>query len=145
MLSAYNPNTTTDCLMRTPLGAPVFVGMETELCRGHSSYRFARAEHRECRVFLEQESGVISCREAPPVSARYRRAIRIRGLNGATVRLFPERGCECMVSIANGTDPTPIPDDRFRLVSDGTHGTHLLGEDVSGDIYFLIGKRGTAN
>ena len=64
--SVYNANTTTDTRLRFPLGAPILCGGETQMIDGASSYRFARGEHRECRVYAEQADGVISCREAPP-------------------------------------------------------------------------------
>ena len=144
IFSVYNSNTTTDTKLRFPLGAPVLCGMETEIIDGCSIYHFARGEHRECRAFVEQADGVISCREAPPKSTRYRRAIAISGLKNATVRLFSESGCECAVTTIK-TSYTPIYDDRFSYVYDPTFGWHMRGDNVSGDIYFLIGHRNTAD
>ena len=137
--SVYSCNTTTDSYFRFPFGAPILCGAETEIVDGKSSYRFSRCEHRECRVYLEQGNGVVSCREAAPVNARYRRALRITGLNNATVRLFSEKNCECAVSLARSTNDTPIFDTRFKLVEDEVHGQYLEGENISGGIYFLIG------
>ena len=142
MLSAYNVNTTTDTVLKAPLGAPIFIGMECEMSDGAATYRFARGEHRECRAFIEQTEGVISCREAPPKSTRFRRAIRITGLKNATVRLFGEKSCECAVTTVK-TTYTPIYDDRFSYVYDQKYGWYMKGENVSGDIYFLIGHRNT--
>ena len=142
-LSVYNSNTTTTAKFRFPFGAPILCGMEAEMEDSCSCYHFGRAEHRECRVFAEQQSGVISCREAPPVNARYRRAIRIRGLEDATVRLFSEKGCECAVSRGYGTDSTPLYDERFEQVTDPLYGSYLLGKHVTGDILFLIGHHET--
>ena len=111
------------------------------MTEGSSSYRFSRGEHRECRVFVEQEEGVISCREAPPINARWRRAIKISGLKNATVRLFPERDREAAVSIAAHTDLSPEYDPRFTSVHDEIHGTYLKGENIDGTVYFLIGAK----
>lgn len=141
--SVYNSNTTTDTKFKFPLGAPVLCGMETEIVDGCSVYHFTRGEHRECRIFVEQADGVISCREAPPKSTRYRRAIRISGLKNATVRLFSENGCESAVSTTK-TSYTPVYDDRFTRVYDETYGYYLKGENVSGEIYFLIGNKNSA-
>ena len=141
--SVYSINTTTETFLKFPLGAPVLLGAETEIVNGYSSYKFARSEHRECRVFVDQREGVVSCREAAPINARFRRAIRIKGLKDATVCLFSEKGCECAVSVAIGTDPTPIFDNRFTLVEDEKNGTYLKGEHISGDIFFIIGHKGT--
>lgn len=137
--SVYNVDTTTDTHLKFPLGAPILCGAETEMIDGCSSYRFSRGEHRECRIFVEQNSGVISCREAPPVNTRYRRAIKIMGLADATVCLFPEKACESAVSIAKTTDKTPEFDPRFTTVHDETYGTYLKGEHIDGTIHFLIG------
>jgi hypothetical protein len=111
--------------------------------KGASVYRFGRGELRECRVFVSQDGGVISCREAAPVNARFRRSIHIAGLSGATVRLFPEPGCECAVTLGREADHKPVYDKRFRLVHDELLGDYLLGEQVDGDIYFRIGHKGT--
>ena len=142
LFSVYNANTTTDTHLRFPHGAPILLGAEAEIIGGRSSYRFGRGEHRECRVFVKQAGGVISCREHPPVNTRFRRAIKIKGLSDATVYLFPEQGCEAAVSIAPTTDHTPELDPRFREVRDEVHGTYLKGEHISGMIYFLMGHRG---
>lgn len=142
-VSVYNPDTTTETMLKFPIGAPILCGAETEIIDGRSTYHFSRGEHRECRIFVDQKDGVISCREAAPVNARYRRAIYIRGLKDATVSLFSEKGCECAVSTYNGPDDTPEYDDRFTAVNDETYGTYLKGEHISGNIYFIIGKKGT--
>ena len=141
--SVYNPNTTTDTALRLPLGAPVLCGAETEISEGCSHYRFSRGEHRESRVLVSQNGGVISCREAAPVNERFRRSICIKGLKDATVCLFSETGCECAASVQNACDVTPIFDNRFKPVHDEIYGDYLKGEHVSGDIYFLIGHRDT--
>ena len=139
--SVYNANTTTDALFHFPLGAPILCGREAEMRDGASAYRFSRGEHRECRVFIGQESGVVSCREAPPVNARFRRNIKLTGLRDATVCLFPEEGCECAVSVYKGPDCTPEYDPRFTLMEDPLYGPYLKGEHISGKIHFLIGRR----
>ena len=138
--SIYNCNTTTQTHLKFPLGAPVLCGTECEMIDGKATYHFSRGEHRECRIFVEQNNGVISCREAPPINVRYRRAIHITGLKDATIRLFTEKGCECALSTIN-TDYTPEFDSRFKLVNDAVNGNYMIGEHISGDIYFLIGRK----
>ena len=141
MFSVCNSNTTTDTLLKFPLGAPILIGCEAEIKNGFSSYRFSRGEHRECRVFVEQNDGVISCRENPPISKPYRRAIKLSGLCNATVRLFPEKECNSAVSIGKSTDWIPEIDPRFIPVHDEVYGDHLVAENISGQIFFLIGRR----
>lgn len=139
-ISAYNPNTTTDTYLRTPLGAPILLGCEAELKDGFASYRFARSEHRECRVFIDQQSGVVSCREQAPGNNYYRRAILIKGLKDATVRLFGEPDCPIAASNSKSKLYRFVLDERFREVEDETYGKYLLGEHVDGDIYFIMGR-----
>ncbi len=138
--SVYNANTTTDARFRFPLGAPILCGFETEIIDGHSTYRFDRAEHRECRIFVDQKDGIISCRECPPVNARYRRVMTLRGLKDATVCLFSEKDRECMATRVMYRSDTPIKDDRFTLVQDEKYGEYLYGEHIDGDISFMIGR-----
>ena len=140
LISAYSANTTTDTYLRTPLGAPILLGCETELKDGFSSYRFARSEHRECRVFVDQQSGVVSCREQAPGNNYYRRAILIRGLKDATVRLFGEPDCPIAASSSKSKLYRFVLDERFREVEDETYGKHLLGEHIDGDLYFIMGR-----
>lgn len=141
LFSVYSANTMTDTGLVTPLGAPLLCGMEAEMKDDMAFYRFGRMEHRECRVFVKQADGIISCREAPPVNARYRRGVQITGLQDATLYLFPEKGCECSATKVEYLDMTPIFDDRFEEVRDETYGTYLKGEHISGNIFFLIGHR----
>lgn len=138
LVSVYNANTTTDTLLRTPLGAPLLLGCETELRDGFASYRFARAEHRECRVYVEQADGVISCREQAPGNNYYRRAIVIRGLKDATIRFFGEPHCHTTAGWGKNGLHRFTPDDRFTVVEDPVYGAYLLGEHIDGDIYLTM-------
>ena len=90
IFSTYSPDTTVDVRMKFPLGAPILMGYETKLDKGRSTDRFPRAEHRECRVFVEQKEGILSCRECAPVDHIMRRRIELHGLKNATVRFFAE-------------------------------------------------------
>lgn len=94
VFSVYSPSTTVKTSLHFPLGAPILDGYETILEDGFATYHFPKAEHRECRVFVEQQDGVVSCSEIPPVSAQYRRRIEVDGLQDATVRFFGENYCK---------------------------------------------------
>jgi hypothetical protein len=61
--------------------------METELKDGYATYRFPKAWSEECRIFVEQKSGIISCFEIP---RRYNtsRRVELNGLSNATVRFY---------------------------------------------------------
>ena len=88
--AGYVPNQTVEQFFRFPQGAPIFTGTETQLKEGFSSYRFPKSWNRECRVFVEQQDGIVSCREMAPVEFKVKRKIGISGLNNATVRVYPE-------------------------------------------------------
>ncbi|HVW59243.1 MAG TPA: hypothetical protein VHC48_04380, partial [Puia sp.] len=61
--SGYVPNTTVLQKFKLPQGAPVFTGLETRLENGYSTYSMPTAWHRECRIFVEQAKGILSCKE----------------------------------------------------------------------------------
>lgn len=92
--SCYSPSTTVKTRLKFPFGAPVLDGYETRLENGCATYVFPKSEHRECRVFVEQEGGIVGCREVAPVSYWYRRRIEIRGLQNAVVRVLAETYCQ---------------------------------------------------
>ena len=135
--SVYNPDTTTETEISMPLGAPVFIGCECEMKDGYASYRFARSEHREARLFIKQKSGVISCREAAPGSARFRRDIRIWGLDDATIYFFPERGCRAYAADVTPSK-TPKLDERFQTVNVPPYGECLYAEHITGKMDMLV-------
>lgn len=61
---------------------------------GFANYSFSRAELRECRVFVEQEEGVLGCHDISPGSMFMRRRIKVSGLKNATVRFLAPKDCE---------------------------------------------------
>lgn len=107
LFSSYTPSSSVKISLELPQGAPILSGYEAVVKNKTASYHFPLAEHRECRVFAEQEEGLITCREAPPASNFYRRRIRVEGLKNATVRFFPEEYCADDVGVLlNPTDET---------------------------------------
>jgi hypothetical protein len=93
--SGYTPDTTVGQRLRFPMGAPILIGMETELDGGHASIRMPRSWHRECRIFIDaQEAGIISCIERSPEHPEVSRRILVTGLEQATLRFYPEPGAE---------------------------------------------------
>lgn len=105
MFSVYAPSTTVKTKMKFPYGAPVLDGYDTVLENGCATYHFPKAEHRECRVFVEQNDGIVSCCEVAPVSAEFRRRIKVSGLKNATVRFLPEDYCKNNVSAVLNSYP----------------------------------------
>ena len=94
IFSVYSPSTTVKTLMKLHYGAPILDGYDTALENGYASYHFPKAEHRECRVFVEQNDGIVSCCEVRPASCEFRRRIEVSGLKNATVRFLAEDYCK---------------------------------------------------
>ena len=137
--SVYNANTTTDTFLKFPLGAPVLLGSETQIENGYAKYHFSRCEHRECRVFIKQNDGVISAHEAAPVNEKYRRRFFISGLKDATVYYFPEKYCDRFIAATeNNADKTPELDDAWEPICDSIMGYGFVGKHKNGRIYFLM-------
>ena len=139
--SVYSPNLTTDTLLKFPLGAPIFTGTDTEIRDGHAVYRFGMCEHKECRVFVKQESGVVSLKEVAPVSINYHRKLTLSGLDNATVYIFPE----CNGNVAIGDEKCLwdsmsgiIP---LKKVEDDKNGVYFTAENLSGTYTVLLSKK----
>jgi hypothetical protein len=87
--SGFVPNLTVEQRLKFPQGAPLITGWETELINGYSTYRFPKAFFEECRIFVEQEDGIVSCFEIHSGEKGISRRIGISGLKNATVRVYP--------------------------------------------------------
>ena len=138
--SVYSRNLTTDTLLKFPLGAPILTGTDTEIRDGYAVYRFGMSEHKECRVFVKQESGVITLKEAAPVSCNYHRKLKLSGLDNATVYIFPERNgnvalgdAKCLWSRISGIIP-------LKKVEDDKNGVYFMIENLSGTYTILLSK-----
>ena len=138
-LSVYNQTTALDMYLRFPQGAPIFIGADAILEHGRAKYRFGRCEHLECRIYVQQESGVVSAREVAPVNKKYRRKFSVTGLRDATVFYYPETYCAAAAAAGPAVrDDTPILDEHFRLVNDPVLGTFYKAEHITGDYYFYM-------
>ncbi len=92
MFSGYVPDTTVETVLHTPFGAPLFLGAETRLRAGRAAHHFRRAWRFECRVFIDQAEGVVSCTEKHPAQVGVTRRCIVNGLAEARVRFFPPTG-----------------------------------------------------
>ena len=139
--SVYNPFTTTETSLKFPLGAPILTGLDAELQNGAATYRFARCEHRECRIFVQQPSGVVAATECAPVNNQFYRKVRLSGLQDATVCVFPEhtdRPVAFGFDTSGTRDFIPDYDDGWTRVEDDVHGTYYRAEHVSGARYVMF-------
>lgn len=90
VFSGYVPNQTVRQNFLFPQGAPVFIGYETLLVNNSATYYLPRSWNRECRIFVRQKDGMVSCWEIPPVEFGIKRKIGISGLKDATLIVYPE-------------------------------------------------------
>ena len=139
-VSVYSPNLTTDTLLKFPLGAPVLTGTDTEIKDGHAVYRFGMSEHKECRVFVKQDGGVVSLKECAPVCLSYHRKIRISGLKNAEICIIPEKENEVRLSSLPYADSAVEKVDCLKRVEDGENGVYYKGENLSGAFMILLKK-----
>lgn len=140
MFSTYLASPTVKTRFKFPFGAPVIDGYTTVLEDGYATYNFPPAEHRECRVFVEQKEGVIRCRNYPPTSVKYRRRVMVTGLENATVRFLAESYCKDDVNaILNCKDGQFINTDKFEggyVTIDGV--LFYEARNVTGEMVFSM-------
>lgn len=135
MFSVYNRDTTEETHLKFPLGAPILSGFSAKITDGHAVYHFNKCVHSECRVFVKQKGGKVRVEEQSPVNMKYRRRIKVSGLEDAEVCLFAEAYCkdDCIVTECV-PDITPIPCDGWEVVQDREHGTYFKAKHINGTI-----------
>ncbi len=83
----------TACRCGFPQGAPLLVGYEIFLEDGCAAYHLPKAEHRECRIFVQQaeSAGTMYCKERTTEQLEIVRRLEIGGLKNATVHIYPDK------------------------------------------------------
>jgi len=94
VLAGFSPDSEAALVLRTPLGVPVMPRRTVCLKDGSLRWPVWHWFHEECRVFVEQQEGRLSLLPISPKHAIYRKRWQLTGLCNATVRFFPEAGCE---------------------------------------------------
>lgn len=90
IFSGYDPSNTVKLRFKMPQGAPLLLGLETKLEKGNSTYIMPTAWNRECRIFVEQNDGIVSCKELPSGEYGITKRFQVSGLKNAKVRIYPE-------------------------------------------------------
>jgi hypothetical protein len=88
--SGYVPNTMVSQKFKLPAGAPLLTGYNTRIVKGFSTYNLPTAWQKECRVFVEQDDGIVACKEGVSVQKGVSRRLVVTGLRNATVRIYPD-------------------------------------------------------
>lgn len=141
MLSVCAKDTTVTAKMKFPLGAPVVSAREVKIdSDGFAEYHFSKAEFLECRVFAEQEEGVISCHDLHPASFFRARRIKVSGLKNATIRFFAPEYCKNNIeAVLNSDDENALVGESFdgEYITD-ENGTYFEARNVTGKLIFSI-------
>ena len=90
LFSGYVPDQLVDITMRLPAGAPLFQNIQTRIEDGKTLYRMPLAWHHECRVFVEQDGGMLMSTDEPSVMVGVTQRYLVTGLRNATLRFFPD-------------------------------------------------------
>ncbi|HEY3320839.1 MAG TPA: hypothetical protein VGP72_10280 [Planctomycetota bacterium] len=134
--SGYVPNTLVAPLhFRFPQGAPLLIGAETQLVDGRTTYNMPRAWHRECRVFIEQKEGEVSCVEFTAEDMRYQRRLRVSGLQNARLRFYPDPERAGKATILRNPRWPFIEGEFLNLQrEENGQGVRLRADDVTGTV-----------
>ncbi|WP_206105969.1 hypothetical protein [Olivibacter sp. XZL3] len=133
--SGYAPNTTVKHLFKLPQGAPLLNGYDTELINGSSSYIFPTASHRECRVFIEQQDGIVSSKEMHSGELGISRRLKVSGLKNATVRIYPPDTTKDSAIHFYLNSDYPWKEGKIPFKKgDQKFGHHYVVEHISGDL-----------
>lgn len=89
--------------LKFPEGAPVFHATHTQIEDGASRYPLARAMHHACRVFVQQESGVVGCHPGARDEHHRELTLKVSGLQDAIVVFLPPDGMAVTFESAGGT------------------------------------------
>ncbi|SHF85241.1 hypothetical protein SAMN03080594_10899 [Arenibacter palladensis] len=133
--SGYNPNTTVVQKFRFQQGAPLMLGYDTKLDKGHSTYSFPPSWHRECRIFVDQSEGTLSCSEETTEELGIKRRLMVTGLENATIRVYPPTGLETeeIHFYNNARYPWREGSIEFEKMQDSM-GTYYLVKNITGQL-----------
>lgn len=133
--SGYNPNSTVRQRFKFKQGAPLLLGLETKLDKGYSVYTMPTAWHRECRIFIEQQEGIVSYKELHSGQKGIDKRYQVSGLNDGTVRIFPEEHVdeESFHAYLNSGYPWKTGQISFKK-GDEKFGRHFIVENVTGSL-----------
>lgn len=135
VFSGYNPRNTVKLRFKLPQGAPLLLGLETKLENGNSTYIMPSAWNRECRIFVEQNEGIVSCRELHSGQVGITRRLQVNGLKNAKVRIYPDERVTAQMfhAYVNTNYPWKTGQVAFKM-GDENIGRHFVVESVTGGL-----------
>lgn len=135
IFSGYNPNSTITNRFKFPQGAPLLLGLETKLDKGNSVYTLPTSWNRECRIFVEQNDGIVSYKELHSGVKDIDKRFQVTGLKNATVRVYPGDGItkEKFEALVNAG--YPWKKGRVEVKEgDEKFGKHFVVEGITGSL-----------
>lgn len=135
VFSGYHPNNTVKLRFKMPQGAPLLLGLETKLEKGNSTYVMPTAWNRECRIFVEQNDGMVSCKELHSGQLGISKRFHVTGLKNAKVRVYPGDDviAQTFRAYANAAYPWKTGQVSFQP-GDGKLGKQFVVENVTGSL-----------
>jgi hypothetical protein len=135
IFSGYNPGNTLVHYFKLAQGAPLLLGLETRLENGHSTYAMPTAWNRECRIFIEQNSGIVSCKELHSGQLGIKKRYQVTGLNQATIRIYPGENVDSSSFHAYVNAQYPWKTGQIPFKSgDKKPGKHFIVENITGEL-----------
>ena len=133
IFSGYNPNSTITNHFKFPQGAPLLMGLETKLDKGNSVYKLPTSWNRECRIFVEQNDGIVSYKELHSGVKDIDKRFQMTGLNNATVRIYAGDGITIEKFEALVNSGYPWKTGRITVKQgDEKFGKHFVVEGITG-------------
>jgi hypothetical protein len=133
--SGYVPNTTVGQRFKLPAGAPLLNGLQTKLVNGYSTYQLPTAWHREARVFVEQQDGIVSCKEGHSGQKDISRRLHVSGLKDAAVKIYPPENISAETLQVFLNAGYPYRKGQIKVKSGNPLlGKHFVLENVTGDL-----------
>ena len=135
IFSGYNPSNTVKLRFKMPQGAPLLLGFETKLEKGNSTYIMPTAWNRECRIFVEQNEGIVSCKELHSGQVGIGKRFEVSGLKNARVRVFPQDDVteQSFHAYVNSEYPWKTGQVSFKT-GDEKFGKHYVLDNINGNL-----------
>lgn len=135
IFSGYDPGNTAKLRFKMAQGAPLLLGLETKLENGNSTYVMPTAWNRECRIFVEQNEGIVACRELHSGQVGISKRYQVTGLKNATVRIYPIDNVNAQMFHAYMNADYPWRTGQVLFKSGDTKlGKHFVVENVTGNL-----------
>ncbi len=135
IFSGYHPGNTVKLRYKMTQGAPLLLGLETKLENGNATYIMPTAWNRECRIFVEQNSGIVSCKELYSGQVGITKRYQVTGLKKGTIRIYTEDDvtAQSFHAYVNAEYPWKTGEVAFKA-GEGKPGKHFVVENVTGNL-----------